>query len=88
MAESSEQELSGEIDVWECYMYLLPVFGLCQCSVISGMATAYMGFSAQEIKSALELSCVDRSDWPDASDALHSMGESVGVWYNERIRKK
>lgn len=88
MAESLDPEVSGEVDVWECYTYLLPAFDLCQCSTIPGMAPAFMGFSASEIKSALELVGLDRSEWADAADALHVMGESAKAWYNERISRK
>lgn len=82
-----EETLEGEVEIWECYVPLLPAFDLCQCGSIGGMVPVLTGFSAQEIESALSLVRVPRGLRPDYAEALHCMGEAVKAWYNEGISK-
>ena len=74
-----------EVEVLPINLRSVDVYRRCQLTVLSGMATVYLGVSALETRAALELSQVPPTQWAEIADDVQIMSSAaVGYLRNRK----
>ena len=73
-----------EVEVLRVNLRSVDVYRRCQLTVLSGMATAYLGVSALETRAALELSQVPPDQWAEIADDVQIMSSAAVQYLRNR----
>jgi hypothetical protein len=73
-----------EVEVLPINLRAVDVYRRCQMTVLSGMATMYLGVSALETRAALELSQVPPDQWAEIADDVQVMSAAAVGYLRDR----
>lgn len=79
-----EDDDDDVVEVLPVNLRAVDVYRRCQLTVLSGMATVYLGVSALETRAALELSQVPPSEWAEIADDVQIMSAAAVQYLRNR----
>lgn len=86
--EDRRDERHAEVEVWECHLPAIAVFGLCRIGGIGHMGGIHwQGFAPESIRAALALCSTPREDRLDVAQDVAFMGRSVADERNARAAR-